>query len=272
MGAGGENMALNWINLEEFSFQSPLLFERFQIRLLCGNGDPQFQANLGTALRHNPAVRWYLKERCPECAAVVEGLAGAAPAVGAEELHRAEIAVLGAVEDFVLYTRPELMDTSCNFIYGWHKERLFELADFSGKVVLDVGSGSGRLAFAAAERAVWVYASEPVDKLREYLRDKIAREGITNVRVVDGMAHSLAYPDSTFDIVMSGHVVGDDYGGEVAELMRVVKPGGWLIDCPGEDDRKLQPDGELIRRGWEELHYTSVFGGDVYRYRKQVLK
>ena len=53
--------------------------------------------------------------------------------------------------------------------------------------MLDVGSGTGRLAFAAAEKAAFVVASEPVDALREYMRDMIAQKGITNMRVCDGM-------------------------------------------------------------------------------------
>ena len=39
------------------------------------------------------------------------------------------------------------------------------------------------------------------------MRVKIARDGISNVRVVDGTSLALPYPDDTFDIVMSGHVV-----------------------------------------------------------------
>lgn len=266
-------MSLNWINVEEFSFHSLLLTERFQIRLFTTPADPEQRLCLGIALKYNPVVAWYLAHRCPERAADIERLVREAPdGVLPEEVRRCEVAVMAGIEDFIIYTRPELMATHCNFIYGWDKERLFELADFNGRIVLDVGSGSGRLAFAAAERAKMVYASEPVGTLREFLRDKIAREGIQNIRVVDGMAHSLAYPDDTFDIVMSGHVVGDDLDAELAEMTRVVRDGGWILDCPGEDDRKGLPDQELIDRGWEMLHYTSKFGGDVYRYRKQIFK
>jgi SAM-dependent methyltransferase len=267
-------MSLNWINVEDFSFYSFLLMERFQIRLMCGNGgSEEWRYNMGISLVYNPAVKWYFTHRCPECAPFVEEITVDIPkGLGPDEIRRAEVFALASVEDFVTYTKPEIMDASCNFIYGWDKSRLFELADFRDKVVLDVGSGSGRLAFAAAAQARQVYASEPVDTLREYLRGKIASEEIRNIRVVDGMAHSLPYPDDTFDIVMSGHVVGDDYDAEIAELTRVVKSGGWLLDCPGEDDRKRPSGGELERRGWEVFHYTSKLGGDVYRCRKQITK
>ncbi len=266
-------MALNWINVEDFSFDHMLMLERFQIRLLCDAHQADVaRGQLGIALRHNPHVAWYLAQRCPERAAWLNAVAAAAPEADAANARRCETAVMSRIEDFIIYTQPELMDSHCNFIYGWDKSRLYELIDLTDMVVLDVGSGSGRLAFAAAERAREVYASEPVDRLREYLRDKIEREHIRNVRVVDGMADRLPYPDDTFDIVMSGHVVGDDLDRELAEFERVVKSGGWILDCPGDEQYKSDPNAELIRRGYEMFHYISKFGGDVYRYRKQIFK
>lgn len=268
-------MSLNWINVEEYSFNSFLMMERFQLRFLLKEAEwnETLAGQLGIALWANPAVQWYFLHKCPECKAIVEkACEKCVKEVTTQEIRAAELYVLSWVEDFVTYTTPEVMDEKCDFIYAWKKERLFELADFQGKTVLDIGSGSGRLAFAAAERAGEVYACEPVDCLREYLRDKIKREKIKNIRVVDGMADSLAYPDNTFDIVMSGHVVGDDYDAELSEIFRVVKSGGWVLDCPGEDSRKREPCEELLRRGFEEFHYSSSMGGDVYRYRKQIYK
>lgn len=267
-------MGWGWIKPEEFSFNCLLLFERFQI---CGmfswhGWEEEWLKNMAVALKYNPAVKWYLQYKSPESAQIIEEAAAKFTGEASfDEVRKAEIFVIDSVEDFVIYTKPELMDTNCDFIYAWDKSRLFELADFKDKTVLDVGSGSGRLAFAAAEFAKEVYASEPVDSLREYLRDKIARENIKNMRVLDGMAHSLPFPDDTFDIVMSGHVVGDDYENEIAELTRVCKSGGWILDCPGEI-MGGDPDEELIFRGWEEFHYVNKFGGNVRRYRKQAVK
>ena len=64
-------------------------------------------------------------------------------------------------------------------------------------------------------------------------------------------------------------MVGDHPEEEIAELSRVVKPGGWLLDCPGDQPRKTEPSRELLKRGWEELSYTGAFGLTTYRYRKQ---
>ena len=267
------SLNLNWINPEGFSFNCFLLMERFQIRQMLEsvswyNEKGNWQYNMGVALNANPAVRWYFEHKCPEYTNVVNEIISSAPALtDSNEIRRAEIYILASVEDWVIYTRPELMETNCDFIRGWNKKRLFEMANFSDKTVLDVGSGSGRLAFAAAEHAREVYASEPVDTLREYIRNKITQQGIENIRVSDGMANSLPYPNDTFDIVMCGHVEV-----EVLEYTRVCKSGGWLIDCPGDSLRDMKLDSDAIKYGFEPMYYKGSFGKDVYRYRKQVFK
>ena len=274
-------MGLGWINPEDYSFNSFLLMERFQICLLMESSGwrtnkAEWRRNMGIALNANPAVKWYFERRCPECAAVVNELTAEAPIItDAAEIRKAEVYSLTGAEDWVTHTTPEVMETNCHYIRAWDKERLFELADFKDKIVLDVGAGSGRLTFAAAELAKEVYASEPVGTLREFIRDKVKNENITNVRVTEALITSIPYPDSLFDIVMSGHVVGDEWDAEIAELTRVCKSGGWLLDCPGDEtpnsDRGEQQD-ELEKRGWEKLQYIGNGGGNVYRYRKQVLK
>jgi SAM-dependent methyltransferase len=264
-------MALGWINPSEYPFSSLLLFERFQIRMMLWIDDAQWRRSMGIALHANPTVAWYLKKRCPECAEIVDALlANATPATDAAVIRAAEVYVLSVVDEFVLYTTPERMDSACDFIYAWDKSRLFEMADFAGKTVLDCGSGSGRLAFAVAERAKFVVASEPVGTLREYLHEKIARDGITNMKVCDGLMENLPFSDNMFDIVMSGHVMSTD--AEEAEAARVCKSGGWVLDCPGESKDNAQSDPDALAHGYEELYYRSTLGGDVYRYRKQILK
>ena len=269
-------MSFNWINPNEFSFNCILLMDRYMIRLICtqsfGDEEKYFR-NLGVALAYNPTVAWYCKEKVPEIAGHVEKLITAAP-IGCtkEQIRQAECYVLDQHDWAVVYVYPEVMNQNCPYIYNWDKGKLFELADFTDKIVLDVGAGTGRLTFAAAERARHVYASEPVDRLRDFMRNKIAQEQIRNVSVLDGMCDWLPYEDSTFEIVMSGHVVGDDYDKELAELERVTKSGGWILDCPGEDDRKDIPDQEMLKRGFEYFYYVSKTGGDIYRYRKQVIK
>ena len=269
----GKMGILGWMNPEDYSFDCMLRMERFQIRYILGNPDEAGKKALAMALKANPKVAGLFMSKCPEMAETVKTLIAQAPAeLTPEEIRTAEVQVIGDYEDFVIYTTPNLMPEKCDFIYGWHKERLFELCGLEGKTVLDVGSGTGRLAFAAAEKAAFVVASEPVDSLREYMRDEIARKGITNMRVCDGMCDSLPFPDNSFDVVMSGHVVGDRFREEVDELTRITKPGGWLLDVPGDQQRETDRNEALIADGWEEMAYEGTFGRTTYRYRKQVNK
>ena len=139
--------------------------------------------------------------------------------------------------------------------------------------ILDVGAGTGRLAFAAARVARRVYASEPCDMLREYMRDRIQTESISNMKVLDGEAKNLPFEDDTFDVVTSGHVVGDDYDAEIAEMSRVCKPGGFIVCCNGDDEfRRTAPDAELVKRGFSWYVHETAEGGIVYDYVKQVEK
>ena len=120
-----------------------------------------------------------------------------------------------------------------------------------------------------------MYASEPVGAMREFMRDKIKREGIKNVRVLDGLVTEISFLDDTFDVVMYGHVVGDEYDREIAEMMRVCKNGGWLISCDGDEMRNdEQPSSKpaVDENGWENVRCIDRFGQVKYNQRKQIVK
>ena len=269
----GKMGILGWINPEDYTFDCMLRMERFQIRLMMENLDKETEASMAVALKANPKVKWLFERKCPEETERIRTMTARVSAdFTPEQIRAAEVKVLGEFEDFVIYTTPEVMGEKCDFIYGWNRKRLFELCELEGKTVLDAGSGTGRLAFAAAEKAAFVVASEPVDSLREYMRDEIVRRGIRNMRVCDGLCDSLPFPDNSFDIVMSGHVVGDRFREEVDELTRIAKPGGWLLDIPGDQHHQTGRNEQLLADGWEELAYTGTFGETTYRYRKQVRK
>lgn len=265
-------MSLNWINVLDFDFNCLLLFERFQLRYLCECDNLELRRHLGVALKANPSIAWYIMHRVPEHAKLVNTLVAEATVCPSDKVRKSELYILSWCEDFVTYTRPEIMNSSCPFIYGWDKTRLYELLDLTDLRVLDIGSGNGRLAFAAAEKAAEVYACEPVETLRQFLIDEALRRNVANLRITDGFCERLPYPDDTFDVVLSGHVVGDDYDAEIAEMTRVCRNGGWILDVPGDQPHDLQPKQELLSRGFECLCYTGSFGAQVCRYRKHVHK
>lgn len=261
-------MSFGWIDAKDYSFNTLLLMDRWLLRVIADNKSQELRRRLAVAVAGNPAVGWYVINKCPERADYYRRLVESAPAGRSPgEVRDCEVWVLDALDWAVGYVCPEVMDRF-SYITEWDDERLLSITDFTGKTVLDIGSGTGRLAFAAAPIAKYVCASEPVDRLREYLREKKKRLGVNNVYVVDGSVEALPFPDESFDIVMSGHVMGDDIEAEWREMSRVTRPGGYVIDCPGEDHRK-KPEGPSEARlqlGFEYSHYVSKLGGDVYRY------
>ena len=276
-------MSYGWIKAEDYSFNSILLMDRWILRYIVGLGqsgvghyaNPEYRNHLGIALAYNPAVRWYVENKCPESKDRVISLVENAPQnLTADEVRTSEVYIIQAKETFMVYLYPEIMASQCGYIRDWTSDKLLSIVDFTDKVVLDIGSGTGRLAFAAAQKAKKVYASDPVDCLREFIRDKIKEQGIKNMVVLDGVVEALPFEDNTFDIVMSACVFGDDYNAEYAEMARVVKSCGYIIDCDGENGgEEPEPSKkELLKLGFEYSHYISKNGGDVYRYWKQIFK
>jgi len=274
-------MSYNWIKGEDFSINSILLMDRWILQQLIGLGDSdryerddEYKKLLGITLTYNPEIYWYFKNKAPESTERVEKLVKNTPKdLSHDEIRNSEIKLLEIIDSFIVYLYPEVMNANCPYIRDWDKERLLSIIDFTDKVVLDVGSGTGRLAFAAAEKAKKIYALEPSERLREYMRDKIAKDKISNVVVLDGVIENIPFEDNTFDIVTTAYVLGLDYEKEMANLERVAKNGGYLVDCMGEEDFKREgPNDHLLKAGFNWSHYASKNGGDVYRYWKKVNK
>ncbi len=272
-------MAYNWIKAEDYSMDTFLLFDRWVIRHIMDEnqwyhgGTRSYISDMAKALSRYPYVITFCKRKAPECTDFLNKVARiGAKGVSEEEARNAETAILSALETYVVYAYPEIME-QVNYIRNWNPQTLYNLVDLREKLVLDVGSGTGRLAFAAAKRAKRVYASDPCDALREYMRDKIKNSNITNMKVLDGEAMNLPYEDNTFDVVMSGHVVGDYYDEEIAEMTRVTKNGGFIVCCNGDDEfKRTAPDSELVSRGFEFFRHESREGGIIYDYKKMIEK
>jgi SAM-dependent methyltransferase len=265
-------MSYGWIDPDSFTINALLLMDHWILRQIAINKDPVFNGHLGRTLASHPAVLWYFTERCPERADHFKSLAADGDR-GGSDVRVSERFVLDELDWAVVYLYPDLME-QLDYIRLWDPQRLLSLTDFNGKTVLDIGSGTGRLAFAAAPPAREGFAAEPVDRLREHLRRKRDRLNLPHVRVLDGCIEELPFSDDSFDIVMSGHVLGDDFDREYAAMERVTRDGGIIIDCPGEDHRK-RPGGiapEMIRLGFQWSTYVSVLGGDVHRCWKTVRK
>jgi SAM-dependent methyltransferase len=107
-------------------------------------------------------------------------------------------------------------------------ERLCETVDLrAGQKVLDVATGSGNTAIAAARRGCEVTGVDYVPALLERGRIRADAERLA-VTFVEGDAEDLPFPDESFDVVLStfGTMFAPDQERTASELLRVCRPGG----------------------------------------------
>jgi SAM-dependent methyltransferase len=99
----------------------------------------------------------------------------------------------------------------------------------AGERVLDVATGSGNAALAAARCGCQVTGVDYVPALLERGRARAAAEGL-EVEFAEGDAENLAYADASFDAVLSclGVMFTPDQERAAAELVRVCRPGGTI--------------------------------------------
>lgn len=105
-----------------------------------------------------------------------------------------------------------------------------ELNFAPGSRVLDVGCGAGQIAIPLARAGVQVIGIDIATNLIAQARARAAAEGVT-VQFDKGDAEELAFPDATFDTVISliGAMFAPRPGRVAAELTRVCRPGGRII-------------------------------------------
>lgn len=107
-------------------------------------------------------------------------------------------------------------------------ERLAEACDLrSGERVLDVATGNGNTALAAARRGCETVGLDFVPSLLERGRARAVAEGLS-IDFVEGDAQALPFHDESFDVVVSsiGAMFAADHRAAAAELVRVCRHGG----------------------------------------------
>lgn len=156
-------------------------------------------------------------------------------------------------------------------------------ADLTGKEVLEIGCGHGYGVEAAYDllQAKVVHAFDPDPRLVTATRQAMTRAGRfsarPSARLWQGEVQEIPAPDASYDAILSVQVLHhvEDWRGGVAEVVRVLRPGGSLLlaeslrgflehpilgrwmDHPRHDrfDR-VELEGELERAGCEVLGHA----------------
>jgi precorrin-6B methylase 2 len=232
------------------------LLEPFQIEYFEGwVPEREFAAVLWA----HPPIERFLREQAPAASNFLDDVKGRfGPASGQRDLAKAEDVIVWTIADVLVYNKcPEVYD-GLKF-HDWDFVEVTSITPLTGKVVVDVGSGTGRVALEAATMADAVVAVEPVDRLRKFIREKAARHGLGNVSVVEGFCHSIPLPDASADVVITSHALGWRLEDELREFERVAMPGGYVIHCPGTDKSEVEQHDRLTSAEW---------GYEFARYRE----
>ncbi len=256
------------LGVRDLLFQDP-----YYVRLTLERSYPELGEDFFVGLLGAPEVVAYFAEIDPERAGWLrEGVVrvrGAAP----EEIREAEARLVEASYPWNLgmAKAPEVWDGLP--WHHWDPAAIYDRVELDCKVVLDVGAGTGQVAVRCAPYARVVWALEPVARLRRYIERKVAAAGFANVRTLAGVLEEAPLEDSSVDVAVGCGSFGWNPGKELAELERVVKPGGailMLAPCNYGNEEILSP----IRGagGYEEFDFDVPCDGKKPAFLKRLTR
>jgi ubiquinone/menaquinone biosynthesis C-methylase UbiE len=226
------------------------LLESFQINYL-----PDYvpEREFAAVLWAYPPIKIFLEKKCPPITDfIAHVMARFGPVNSRQELAECSDKIIWAIADLFIYNKcPEAYDRL--EFHKWDFKEITSVAPLEGKVVVDTGAGTGRVALEAALTARHVYAVEPVARLRQFIRDKALQKGLKNVFVIEGFQDTIPLPDGFADVLVTSHALGWQLEDELKEFERVTAKGGYIIHCPGTAE-EMEHDGythsRLISPEW----------------------
>jgi SAM-dependent methyltransferase len=117
-----------------------------------------------------------------------------------------------------------------------------------GLDVLDVATGSGNTALAAARAGGRVTATDLTPELLAVAASRAEAAGF-DINWIEGDMAELGLPDASYDRVLStfGVVFALDPAAMARELVRVCRPGGLIASCAWTPEGPISVGGETLR-------------------------
>ncbi|TWD80017.1 methyltransferase family protein [Kribbella amoyensis] len=169
--------------------------------------------------------------------------------------------------DYDEFAEAYAADNEVNLLNG-HYERpaMLSLAgDVTGRRILDVGCGAGPLSAALRDRGAIVSGFDLSSAMIDLARRRLGEDA--DLTVAD-LAKPLPYDDAAFDDVMASLVLHylEDWTEPLAELRRVLKPGGRLILSLNHPivHQALNPDADYF--GVTEFSFDAEHAGRTVVY------
>jgi ubiquinone/menaquinone biosynthesis C-methylase UbiE len=249
-----------------------LLLESFQVAYLPGRVPQKEFAEL---IRRYPYVKELLIVKYPPIRTFLNSLLNGHQEISDEELvsEYCEKAVW-EIADLIIYNKfPELYDEKVSF--HWTLDEIISKYALDGKVIADVGAGTGQLAFLLAPYVDTVFAIEPISGLRTYMKQKASKYSIRNLFVMDGFLESIQLPENFLDMLFTSNAIGWNLEKELMEIERVVKPNGLACHIMRmEKEPEDNPVHEtLVSCEWKyKCNQASLENSMKAKYVKRILK
>lgn len=100
-----------------------------------------------------------------------------------------------------------------------------------GKVILDIGAGTGRLTIPMAGKARMVYALDILKPNLDLMMRKARKARLKNIKAIVAPFSRIPLPDNSVDMVTSLTAFpyhSENLDRDLKEIKRVLRPGGWM--------------------------------------------
>ncbi|GAB3495700.1 class I SAM-dependent methyltransferase [Amycolatopsis cihanbeyliensis] len=165
----------------------------------------------------------------------------------------------GAVaNDYDTFAEAYTAENEAGLINAYYaRPAILDLAgEVAGRQILDAGCGSGPLSAALRDRGAIVTGFDSSAKMVELARNRLGADA--DLHVAD-VSRPLPFPDGAFDDVIAALVLHylEDWTAPLAELRRVLRPGGRVIMSVNHPIvfKLIHPEGDYFATSkWSAEH------------------